>query len=424
MVERCLIASSDISELDVLNTATVSEAVGRMGNLKATRLIVTDTTALILYDSAAPEKVGTYALLPEILQALRSNNVFTWDYHDGTMLSRSATPIYSHGTLTGCVYMMEHDAEQGLLIASLQRNILSVTLILEIVVILFSAAFSSRFSKRLKRIRSSMRIIRSGDYSHKVQVGGKDELTLLGHEFNELTERLQTSEGKRRQFVSDASHELKTPLASIKLLSDSILQNDMDMDTVREFVGDIGNEAERLNRMSSKLLSLSKIDYQEDAVCEIIQMAPTIQRVVRMLNTIANESGISIIQDIRQDSPILIQEDDLYQITFNLAENGIKYNIPGGKLLISLYREQDDAVLAVSDTGVGIPDDAVPHLFERFFRVDKARSRKSGGSGLGLSIVRSLVLRNNGTIDVKSVPGEGSVFTVRFPVFDTDEEIP
>ena len=423
MVERCLIASSDISKLDVLNHTGVSESVRQMGTLKATRLIVTNSTAEILYDSMSDDTVGAYAIFPEILKALENKNIFTWDYSDGNMLSRAATPVYTHGTLSGCVYMMEYDAEQGMLIASLQRNILSITLVLEAAVILFSVFFSSRFSQRLRRIRSSMRIIRGGDYSHKVKIGGRDELTLLGREFNELTERLQTSEGKRRQFVSDASHELKTPLASIKLLSDSILQNDMDMETVREFVGDIGNEAERLNRMSTKLLSLSKIDSQIDEVAEIMELTPTLNRVVKMLTTIAAENSINVTLEIIQDSPILIREDDLYQIAFNLVENGIKYNRPGGKLIIQLSREAEDAVLTVSDTGVGIPDDAIPHLFERFFRVDKARSRKSGGSGLGLSIVNSLVQRNGGEISVESTPNEGSVFAVRFPVFDTEEEL-
>lgn len=423
MVERCLIASADLSELEVLNNAAVGTAVKQIGSAKATRIIVTDTSAKIIFDTVSNDTFGNYALFPEILNALDSNNVFTWNYRDGVMLSRCATPIYIHGRLTGCVYMMEHDPEQGALIASLQRNIMSITLVLETAVILFSITFSSRFSQRLKRIRSSMRIIRNGDYSHKVKVGGRDELTLLGREFNELTERLYTSESKRRQFVSDASHELKTPLASIKLLSDSILQNDMDMPTVREFVEDIGNEAERLNRLSTKLLSLSKIDSQEELSCEIVNIEPTVDRVIRMLSTIAEENHITITKGIHCDSPILIQEDDLYEIAFNLAENGIKYNTPGGALKISLYREQDDAVLEVSDTGVGIPDDALPHLFERFFRVDKARSRKSGGSGLGLSIVRNLVTRNNGMIDVSSTCGKGSVFTVRFPVFDVEEAI-
>ena len=245
---------------------------------------------------------------------------------------------------------------------------------------------------------------------------------MLGEEFNDLTVKLQTSENKRRQFVSDASHELKTPLASIKLLTDSILQNDMDMNTVREFVEDIGDEAERLNRMTQKLLSLSRIDSQQDGDCEIVYMAPTIERVVHMLNGIAQQSKITIDLHLEGDSPILILEDDLYQIVFNLVENGIKYNVSGGKLTISLLQENDNAILRIADTGVGIPAHAINHIFERFYRVDKARSRKSGGSGLGLAIVRNIVERNQGTIHVESTESVGTVFTLTFPTFDTAEE--
>ncbi len=422
MIERCLIAASDIAELEVLNTATVNEVVNEKANLKYSRLLVTDHCGQIIYDSTGLSSVGAYALLPEIIQALQSNNVFSWSYYNDEIVSNAAAPIYSYGTLTGCVYIAERDPQQGALMSSLQRNILSITLILEVIVIIFSVIFSTRFSHRLKRIRSSMHIIRGGDYTHKVNVGGRDELTLLGDEFNDLTEKLNTSESKRRQFVSDASHELKTPLASIKLLSDSILQNDMDMDTIKEFVGDIGNEAERLNRMSSKLLSLSRIESMDDVDSEIINIVPTAERVVRMLSRISQRNNVKVITDFQQDSPVLILEDDLYQILFNLVENGIKYNVAGGTLTITLRRDDDDAIISIADTGVGIPSEAIPHVFERFYRVDKARSRKSGGSGLGLSIVRSMVEKNGGSIRVDSIQNEGSTFTVTFPIFDTEGE--
>ena len=361
-------------------------------------------------------------MLPEIIQALDGYDVFSWNYHDGAMQSRAATPIYSYGTLIGCVYMMEYDTAQGTLIKSLQNTILRITIILELAVILFSLTFSKTFSRRLRQIMASMRIIQQGDYTHKLKLGGHDELTFLGNEFNNLTEKLQTSEQKRARFVSDASHELKTPLASIKLLSDSILQNDMDMETVREFVGDIGNEAERLNRTTAKLLSLTKLDSRFSDDCEIINIAPTVQRVIRMLSGIATEDDITIEADLEADSPILILEDDLYQIVFNLVENGIKYNTPGGKLSIKLFREEDNAVLSVTDTGVGIPDDAMDHIFERFYRVDKARSRATGGSGLGLAIVRAIVQRNRGRISVQTEVGKGTTFAVSFPIFDTEDD--
>jgi len=316
--------------------------------------------------------------------------------------------------------MMEYDTDQGSLIKSLQNTVLRITLFLEVVVILFSLIFSKIYSRRLRQIMSSMRIIQRGDYSHKLKLGGHDELSFLGDEFNDLTERLQTSEQKRSRFVSDASHELKTPLASIKLLTDSILQNDMDMDTVREFVGDIGNEADRLTRTTGKLLSLTKVDGQVAEECEIIKMAPTVDRVVRMLSAIASQNNITIETDLSEDSPILILEDDLYQIAFNLIENGIKYNVSGGKLAVRLMRQDDNALLQVSDTGMGIPGEALSHIFERFYRVDKARSRATGGSGLGLAIVRAIVQRNRGEITVDTEYGKGTTFTVSFPVFETE----
>ncbi len=301
-----------------------------------------------------------------------------------------------------------------------QQYTLIISLFLESAVIIFSLFYMRTYSKRLNQISNSIRTIRQGNYTQKVDLGGNDELTVLGEEFNDLIRRLQVSEEKRNHFVSDASHELKTPLASIKLLSDSILQNEMDIATIKEFVGDIGNEADRLTRMSEKLLSLTRIEGQPDSEFEIVYLAPTIERVQRMLSQLASQKNITILTEILCDGTILIQEDDLYEIIFNLAENAIKYNVDGGTVSFSLNKDGNNVILQVSDSGVGIPADAQTHIFERFFRVDKARSRKSGGSGLGLSIVRNMVERNNGTIQVESTVGVGSVFTLSFPVFETD----
>ena len=419
MIEKCQLAADDIASLEVINSSTVANAVNEMVSLKVNRMIITDRSAKVLYDSAHAEP-GYYALFPEILSAMEGNDVFFSQYHDGVIQSHAATPIISYRTTLGCVYMMEYDTAQGNLIKSLQSTVLQITLILELVVILFSFVFSKFYSRRLRQIMASMHIIQKGDYSHKLKLGGHDELSFLGDEFNDLTDRLQTSEQKRSRFVSDASHELKTPLASIKLLTDSILQNDMDMETIREFVGDIGNEADRLTRTTGQLLSLTKVDGQIAEDCEIIKMAPTVDRVVRMLSGIARQNGITIEADLSEDSPVLILEDDLYQIAFNLIENGIKYNISGGKLFVHLKRQDDNALLIVRDTGMGIPEESLAHIFERFYRVDKARSRATGGSGLGLAIVRAIVQRNRGEITVQTVIDQGTTFTVSFPIFETE----
>ncbi len=423
MLERCQLVAVEISELDVLNHSTVSRAVNSLGNLRVSRIVVTDKSGMGIYDSLPQMKaIGRYVMLPEVVDALRGNDVFTWKYKGASMLSKAACPIMNGSTIVGSVYIVEYDIQQGAVMQYQQRSTLTVTIILEVLLVIFSLIFSRAYSRRMRTLTDSIGSIRTGDYTKKVRVGGNDELTALGDEFNDLVEILRASEETRRQFVSDASHELKTPLASIKLLSDSILQNDLDMETVREFVGDIGNEADRLTRMTQKLLSLTKAEDDSRKDREITWIEPTMEKVARMVFAIAKEKDIRVKVVVDQDCSILIIEDDLYQILFNLAENGIKYNQRGGSLTLKLTRIEDDAVLEVTDTGMGIPEEAIDRVFERFFRVDKARSRQSGGSGLGLSIVKTMVERNDGTISVTSQENVGTTFTVTFPVFDMEVE--
>ena len=422
LVEKCSLAADELGTMEQLDAFTISQLLGKMESLTVTRLIVSDASGCCLYDSSGTA-VGQRILLPEVLQALDGENIFNGNYKKGIVICRAATPITYGKQITGSVYMTEYDPIRGELLRGFQLHIFQITALLEIIVLLFALIYATRFGSRMSRIMSSMRIIQSGDYSHKVTISGNDELALLGREFNDLTDRLQNSEQMRTRFVADASHEIKTPLASIKLLADSILQNDMDAATMREFAADIGAEAERLNRMTEKLLMLTRLDSEASRELEIIHIAPTIRRVERMLAPAAKAAGITTKLDLEENCPVLILEDDLYQIVFNLMENGIKYNVPGGNLTVTLKRKEDDALLTVTDTGLGIPADALPHIFERFYRADKSRSRATGGSGLGLSIVHTIVKSNGGSIQAESQENLGSTFTVTFPLFDTEAAI-
>lgn len=419
LVDKTQYAARKISTLDILTPITVQTVVDQEGIPKITQMIITDPAGLIIYDSCSPNSLYQHASIPEIEGALSGNDVFTWAYDNGVIYSVAATPITSGGATIGCVYMSEHDPAQGSLMRTLLMTILTISVILEIGLFLFAWISSRLFSYRLHKIMNSMHYIQEGNYSSRVKLKGRDELTYLADEFNNLTSLLQISENKRSQFVSDASHELKTPLASIKLLSDSILQNDMDIETIKEFVADIGDEAERLNRMAQKLLDLTRGENNtEQDDLEVIYMAPAVDKVVHMLSPLAQSANVRIITQLEADSTVMIREGDLYRIIYNLVENGIKYNVPNGNVSISLKKNEEYSILAVADTGCGIPEEALSKIFERFYRVDKARSRESGGSGLGLSIVRNMVERNHGRIQVESKVGVGTVFTIEFPSFD------
>lgn len=421
--DKLQLVASSFSGLDALTEETAEQVISVLGDLNVTRLIVTDAQSRAIYDSE--EKLsakGKYVLFSETALALTGKNVFSCCYRAQALESYAAIPVVAYNEPVGCVYIMDYDAEQGQLIADLEANILRSSIFLEAAILVFSVFFSFVSSGRMRKILTAMRFAREGEYTHPIRMHGSDEFATFAEEFNKLTERLQESELAQRQFVSDASHELKTPLASIKLLSDSILQNEMDADTMREFVADIGSEAERLNRMSQKLLTLSRHEESSAREHEVVDVGDVVSRVFRMLVPLSDERGIDLTGSWKRGCTVLSIEDDVYQILFNLVENGIKYNQSGGSVHVMLERDAENVCIRIEDTGFGIPEESIGHIFERFYRVDKARSRQAGGSGLGLSIVRELVERNYGTISVRSTVGEGTCFTVIFPYFEVEGE--
>jgi len=290
-------------------------------------------------------------------------------------------------------------------------------------VVAFSMIFSKQLTKRLDSLQSAIRGVREGAYNQRAILSGHDEFTQIAGEFNDLVDRLQETEGARRQFVSDASHELKTPLAAIRLLTDSILQNEnMDNATAMEFVSDIGQEAERLSRITEDLLRLTRLDSGVMEAARLIEVGPVLERVAKMLRPVAAEKGVELLIVNMTGAAVVATEGELHQILYNLAENAIKYNRPGGYVRIKAEPGEETAVITVEDNGIGIPPGDLSNIFKRFYRVDKARSRAAGGTGLGLSIVNDTVSRRGGAIHVENVPGGGTRFIVTLPSLERGEE--
>lgn len=423
MHAKAQMLATALSNLEALSTETAAATVHSIEDVHADRIMVTDQRGYVIYDTEPENSLQGSLLSSEAVHlALKNQDVVDCKYENAVLQSCATMPVFTGQELTGTVCLMDDDAEQGEMIDAMQTNTLRISLVLAVVILAFSLIFSALYSRRMRRILDSVRRMQAGDYSNQIRIRGNDELVVLADEFNQLANRLQVSEQRRRQFVSDASHELKTPLASIKLLADSVLQNEMDEETVREFVGDIGGEADRLTRLSQKLLELTKIDGHavEESTC--VDLRQIVRRVVRLLTPLAQQQDISITEHVSDGCTVMAQGDDLYQIVFNLMENGIKYNVPGGSLDITVSHTEQSVIITVSDTGVGIPEDAMEHIFERFYRVDKARSRAAGGAGLGLSIVHDMVQRNGGTIRVDRRKTQGTCFTVSFPhVFQNHE---
>ena len=398
-----------------------------LGSLGVTRIVVTDPNGLVLCDfqegTARTDTVGQYALFWELVTALQGNDVFRSDYADGVFHSRAAVPVTYRSMTQGAVYLYEYDAEQGAMLQGIQTNLRFISLVICLVTLVMGVVFAKALTRRIALLLGAIRTVREGEYSHRVSMGGGDELSRLADEFNELTGRLQTTEEVRRRFVSDASHELKTPLASIRLLTDSILHSqEMDPETAKEFVTDIGDEAERLTRITEKLLTLTRMDNAAPVERVKVDVREVVERVRHMLDPLAAAAGVGFVCDLGPECFVLATKDDLYQVAFNLVENAVKYNLPGGRVMISLWQEGEKVHLRVEDTGVGIPEEDLPKIFDRFYRVDKARSRAAGGTGLGLSIVRDTARQHSGEVTASAREGGGSCFEVVFPRW-RDEEV-
>ena len=404
-----------LSGLDRLTEENVSQAMAVVEETGLSRILVTDSAGKVLYDTRETnDALGEYSFYTEIVQALLGNDVFSSSYRGGAFRSRAASPVLYQNQIIGAVYAYEYDTEQAALLEGLQGNLLRLSAGIAVVVLCLSGLLSRALTRKIGQLLTAIREVREGAYSHRAEVPGRDEIAQLAQEFNSLTDRLQTTENARRRFVSDASHELKTPLAAIRLLTDSILQTEnIDRETAREFVTDIGQEAERLSRITEDLLRLTRLDSNVLERPVVVDALPVLEQVMRMMSLVAQEKGVDLTYEAAEGCAVRSTRDELYQVIYNLTDNALKYSA-GAAVQVSLRKCGGQVVLTVADRGPGIPEEDLPRIFERFYRVDKARSRAAGGTGLGLSIVSDTVRRQGGTVEAANRPGGGAVFTVRW----------
>ncbi len=409
---------NSLSGLNRLTEENVTEALAVVEETGLSRILVTDGAGRVLYDTRETgSAVGEFAVYTEIVQALLGNDAFSCSYGDGAFRSRASSPVLYQNQIIGSVYAYEYDTEQAALLEGLQSNLLRLSAVVGIAVLLLSFWLSQALTGKLGQLLVAIRKVREGAYSHRMEIGGHDEIAQLGEEFNSLADRLQTTEDARRRFVSDASHELKTPLAAIRLLTDSILQTDnIDPATTREFVADIGQEAERLSRITEDLLRLTRLDSGVLEPAQPTDVRPVLEQVMRMMDLVAKEKGVTLTCRAQEGCMAAATPDEIHQVIYNLTDNAVKYTGRGGTVQVSLLRQGPRALLRVEDNGPGIPEEDLPRVFQRFYRVDKARSRAAGGTGLGLSIVSDTVKRRGGQVVAANRPEGGAVFTVSWPL--------
>ncbi len=418
MFNQASLFASSLSSLRTLQTEEVRKVMELLGVQNYSRVVVTDESAGVVYDSTElySEELGRPAAEEEIGLALEGNNVFRSNLRGGAVTSRASMPVMSRGRTIGAVFLYEYDTAQASFIDGLRQNLLRISLLTAAAALGLGLLLGYLISRRTRSILGGIRGIGSGNYDTRITDDGADELGEISREINLLADRLEKTENVRQRFVSDASHELKTPLAAITLLSDSIVQNEgMDRETILEFVGDIGREAERLGRVTQQLQALTRMDSRSVERREAVDVRLVTEEALKMLRALAEQRGVELSGNMGGGCLVLANPDEIHQVVFNLAENAVKYNHPGGKVQVLLFRREDTVQLMVDDTGEGVPPEKLEHIFDRFYRVDESRTEEQGGSGLGLSIVLDAVRKHGGSVSASNRPGGGMRFHVTFP---------
>ena len=284
--------------------------------------------------------------------------------------------------------------------------------------VVFSLVFSQIITKPISALTKGIQTMARGDFSTRVKVRGSGEMRRLARTFNSMSEKIESLDQARNQFVSNASHELKTPLATMKILIESLIyQPEMETGLRTEFLSDINREIDRLSSIVTDLLTLVRMDVKDVKLSrENMSLAELVKDTEHLLKPMAEKRHQTLVLSLQDECDMYADRTKLQQVVYNLMENAFKYTQDGGKVTVTLQKSGRDAVLKVKDNGPGIAAEHLPHIFDRFYRVDKARSREAGGTGLGLAIVHQLVMLHGGEIHVESEVGKGTTFTVELPL--------
>lgn len=297
----------------------------------------------------------------------------------------------------------------------IESQIIVISILVLVLAFLYSLYISKSITRPLDEFVFEIEKSKDNLVLDEINIDGYKEIKRLCEAFNNMNKRIIELDKKRRQFVADASHELKSPLAGIKVLVESLQQGAMEDKNIRdEFLNSINNEIDRLSNLVNGLLELAQIENSDELRMSSLDIKELIKDVVKSLNPIAKNKNITI--NVEGEGIITyVNRDNMFRAIYNIIENAIKYSFEDSKIDI-LIKKDEQIKITIKDYGMGIPECDLPYIFDRFYRVDKTRARKTGGAGLGLSIAKHIIKLHKGDIEVKSKVGEGTAFIIKLPI--------
>ena len=419
---QCTILSNQLSAANYLKepiSEVINAELSQLSNVYDGRVMVIDEEYHIIKDTFGVE-AGKTILSPDVIQCFSGTG--TSHYDGENRYIEITTPIMEKENKESHV--------KGVILVSISTDIIHDTLseleskanllfLMAMLVVIVAGSFVAYVMvKPFEKISQVIEDITEGYDSDNLHVDTYTETMQISEAFNKMRSRMKVLDDSRQEFVSNVSHELKTPLTSMKVLADSLLaQEDAPVELYKEFMGDITEEIERENKIINDLLSLVKMDKTAaDLNIKSENINEVVERILKRLRPIAALRNIELVFESFRPVTAEVDEVKLSLAISNLVENAIKYNKENGWVQVSLNADHKYFYVKVADSGMGIPQESLDHIFERFYRVDKSHSKEISGTGLGLAIARNAIITHRGAIKVHSEEGEGTTFTVRVPL--------
>ena len=391
-----------------------------ISNLYEGRVMIIGRGCKIIKDTYGISE-GKTIISEEVIKCFRGENITHYDSQNGYI--EMTTPVVSTGndgksTVVGVMLTSVSDTSIRDTMDLMNRNALTIELLMILAIVAMAVGLSGVLTRPFKKVSTEIAKVRDGTSDKAISVPDYVETVHIVNAFNELLSRMNTLNESRQEFVANVSHELKTPMTSLKVLADSLLsQDNVPAELYREFMEDMVSEIDRENRIITDLLALVKMDKKAQGLnITALSINDLAELTLKRLRPIARKKDVEVVLESMRPVVAEVDEVKMTLVMTNLMENAIKYNKEHGWVKVVLDADHQYFTLEVSDSGIGIPEEDLPHIYERFYRADKSHSREMGGTGLGLAITRSAVLQLHGSISVTSILGEGSSFKVKIPL--------
>lgn len=409
------------------SSEVINAELEMLSNLYEGRVMIIDSNFKVIKDTYNISE-GKTIISEEVVKCFRGDNTSHYDAEHGFI--ELTTPIVDTTVNSDVDDKNNIGVIKGVMLTSISTDSISTTmellnrksLILEILLIVIIVALAMVLSvvltKPFNRVTEAINEVKAGYSDAAISVPDYAETVHIVDAFNQVLKRMRALDDSRQEFVANVSHELKTPMASIKVLADSLLtQENVPAELYKEFMEDIVSEIDRENQIITDLLALVKMDKKvQDLNIVSLNINDLTELILKRLRPIARKKDVEVVFESMRDVVAEVDEVKMTLIMTNLVENAIKYNNEHGWVKVVLDADHQYFTFEVSDSGIGIPEESLAHIYERFYRVDKSHSREIGGTGLGLAITKSAVLMHRGSITVTSTEGHGTSFLVKIPL--------